>query len=93
MSSHALKSAQPPPDSLSPQRGGLSGVRKRQIKTFLVAMLFLAPSLIVFMTFVFIPLVRSFILSAQLTDPIGRPAAFVGWEMYRRLFTTPVFLK
>ncbi len=75
-----------------PGRSFLSGVQRRQIKTFLLALLYLSPSLIIFLTFTFIPLVRSFILSTQLTDPIGRPAAFVGLEQYRRLFATPVFM-
>ncbi len=88
MTSHTLKSTPRPPGSARK----LTGVQQRQIKTFLTAMLFLLPSLVVFTTFVFIPLVRSFILSGQLTDPIGRPAAFVGLEMYRRLFSTPVFM-
>jgi ABC-type sugar transport system permease subunit len=73
-------------------RWGLTGVQRRQIRTFLTALLFLAPSLAVFSAFVFIPLVRSFILSSQLTDPIGRPVAFYGLEHYRRLFATPVFM-
>jgi ABC-type sugar transport system permease subunit len=44
------------------------------------------------MVFVFIPLVRTFFLSSYLTDPLGRPAVFVGLEQYRRLLATPVFL-
>ena len=69
-----------------------SGFRKRQVKTFLTAMLFLAPSLAIFLTFVFIPLVRSFILSSQLTNPIGVPVAFYGLEHYRKLFANDVFI-
>ncbi len=54
-------------------------------------MLFLSPALIIFIIFVFIPLVRSFILSTQLTDPIGRPVAFYGLANYQKLLATPVF--
>lgn len=52
--------------------------RQREIKKFLLALAYLSPSLLIFVAFVFVPLVRSFILSLQLTDPIGRPVAFVG---------------
>jgi sn-glycerol 3-phosphate transport system permease protein len=83
------------PKTTSPaiaKKYGLTGIERRRIRTFFLAMLFLAPSLIIFMAFVFIPLVRSFWLSTYLTDPIGRPAAFVGLDQYRRMFATPVFL-
>jgi len=78
--------------SVIPKKYGLTGVERRRIRTFFLALLFLSPSLVLFLAFVFIPLVRSFWLSTYLTDPIGRPAAFVGLEQYRRMFATPVFL-
>lgn len=81
------------PDSLElSERFGLTGVQLRAIKTFLLGISYLAPSLIIFIAFVFVPLIRSFELSTYLTDPIGRPAKFVGLLMYTRLFETPVFL-
>jgi ABC-type sugar transport system permease subunit len=90
---------QTPPPALSdraalaiPKRFGMTGVQRRQVKTFLLAMLFLSPSLIIFLTFVFVPLVRTFWLSGYLTDPIGRPAAFVGLRQYQKLFATDVFM-
>jgi multiple sugar transport system permease protein/sn-glycerol 3-phosphate transport system permease protein len=70
----------------------LSGVRKRQTVTFARAMLFLAPSLILFITFVFVPLVQTISLSTYLTDPIGRPAKFIGFGQYERLFATDAFV-
>ena len=70
----------------------LSGVQKRAIKNFFVAMLFLSPALILFITFVFVPLVRSFEISAYITAPIGRLAKFVGFRNYERLFATPEFI-
>lgn len=73
-------------------RSGLSGPQKRQLKTFFVALAYLAPSLIIFIAFVFIPLVRTFWLSSYITDPIGRPALFVGLAQYKKLFATPVFM-
>jgi sn-glycerol 3-phosphate transport system permease protein len=71
---------------------GLTGIQRRQIRTFLLALLFLTPSLVIFATFVFIPLLRTFWLSSYLTDPIGRPAAFVALDQYKKLFSTPVFI-
>lgn len=69
-----------------------SGARKRAALTFGRALLFLAPSLILFITFVFVPLVRTISLSTYLTDPIGRPAKFVAFLQYERLFSTPAFV-
>ncbi len=71
---------------------GLSGRQWRAVKTFLLALLYLSPSLILFSAFVFIPLIRSFEISAYITDPIGRLAKFVGLLNYTRLFDTPVFM-
>ncbi len=68
------------------------GVRQREIKKFLTALIFLAPSLIIFLVFVFIPLVRSFILSTQLTNPIGIPVSFYGIEHYRKMFANDLFI-
>ncbi len=71
---------------------GLSGPQRRNIKRFFEALLYLSPALIIFAIFVFVPLVRSIELSTYLTDPIGRPAKFVGILQYQRLFQTPIFL-
>lgn len=71
---------------------GLTGVQWRGIRKFLTALLYLAPSLIFFLTFVFIPLLKTIELSTYLTDPIGRPAAFVWFLQYERMFTQPSFL-
>ncbi len=67
-------------------------MRRREIKKFLEALLYLSPALIIFAAFVFIPLIRSIQLSTYITDPIGRPAKFVGLLQYQRLFQTHVFL-
>lgn len=86
-----LKDDQPHlPIYRSPQ---LSGVRRREIKRFFTALLFLTPSLIIFITFVFVPLFRTISLSTYLTNPLGKAVTFVGLEQYRRLFATPVFLQ
>jgi len=73
-------------------RWNLSGYQKRQVKTFFIALLFLAPSLAIFITFVFVPLIRSFILSAQLTNPIGVPVAFYGLKNYIKMFSNDIFI-
>lgn len=84
----------PSPRSAPPlyTRLGMSGAQWRSTRKFLTALLYLFPSLFLFATFVFIPLVRSIELSLYLTDPIGRPAAFAGFLQYERLFTQPAFL-
>jgi len=69
----------------------LKGVQVRQIKSFGRAMLFLAPSLAIFITFVFVPLVRTFWLSTYLTNPLGVATVFAGLSQYQRMFTTPEF--
>lgn len=63
-----------------PQVGALlrSGPQRREIKRLLEAVLYLSPALIIFATFVFIPLLRSIRLSTFLTNPIGWSGAFVG---------------
>jgi len=61
--------------------------RARAIKNFVTAMLFLSPSLIIFIVFVFIPLLKTIQLSFYLTDPIGRMAAFNGLDNYQRVFS------
>jgi sn-glycerol 3-phosphate transport system permease protein len=71
---------------------GMTGVQWRGMRKFLTALLYLAPSLFFFIVFVFIPLLSSIQLSTFLTDPIGRPAAFVWFLQYERLFTQPAFL-
>ncbi len=60
--------------------------RMRAISNFFTAMLFLLPSLIIFVWFVFVPLLKTFQLSFYLTDPLGRMAAFAGSENYERIF-------
>jgi ABC-type sugar transport system permease subunit len=77
---------------VTPGPFGLSRVQRREIKKMLEALLYLSPALAVFTAFVFIPLIRSIRLSTYLTDPIGRPAKFVGLLQYQRLIETPDFL-
>ncbi len=64
----------------------VQSARVRSLKNFISALLFLLPSLLIFVFFVFIPLLKTIQLSLYLTDPIGRPSAFVGLENYQRIF-------
>jgi len=59
----------------------------RSIRNFLTAMLFLAPSLVIFILFVFMPLVKTIDLSTFLTDAIGRPVERTWFENYDRIFS------
>ncbi len=54
-------------------------------------LLFLAPSLILFGTFVFYPLVKSFYLGFYESDPFGRQGDFVGFDQYRSVLTSEDF--
>ncbi len=64
----------------------VSSARVRALKDFLAAMLFLSPSLLIFILFVFIPLLKTIQLSLFLTNPLGEMRAFVGLENYQRIF-------
>ena len=66
--------------------------RRREVKKFLLALAYLSPSLLIFLAFVFIPLVRSFLLSLQRTDPIGRAVGYARLLQYQRLWENPQFL-
>ncbi|WP_218094047.1 carbohydrate ABC transporter permease [Paenibacillus solanacearum] len=71
------------------QAGSASG--RRKWKEGLLGYLFLAPSLAVFILFLFYPMLRSIYLSMTLTDPRGRIAAFVGLDNYVDLFSSGQF--
>jgi len=64
---------------------------RRELRDWLRAFPYLAPSLIVFTIFVFIPLIRSIILSLYGTNPIGQMTNFVGLKYYERLFNSEVY--
>ncbi|MBU0493684.1 MAG: sugar ABC transporter permease [Chloroflexi bacterium] len=75
-----------------------ASLRSRQAKQrrktwieWLRAAPYLAPSLIAFAVFVFIPLIRSVILSFYGTNPIGQMTNFVGLKYYERLLTSEAY--
>src|SRR5256885_8498005 len=66
-------------------------ITRRQLKEIGEALLYLAPSLILFAAFVFVPLLRSFWLSLYYTNPIGNPTTFGGLDHYLELVQSPSF--
>ncbi len=79
------------PSSASAMPRPSRGARVRATKDFIRAMLFLLPSLVIFVLFVFWPLWQNLWLSTYATDPLGRPSVFVGLDQYQRLLTNPDF--
>ena len=55
------------------------------------AMIFLAPSLIIFGVFIFYPLIKSVYLGFFETDPFGRTGPFVGTDQYQEVLTSEDF--
>ena len=66
--------------------------RRYELKQWYRAAPYLAPSLILFAIFVFIPLIRTVILSMYGTTPIGEMTSFVGTKWFARLVSSPVYL-
>ncbi len=79
----------------APRAGERAGVgdpaRASSRRESMTALLFLAPSLLVFLAFVFYPLVRSLFLSVHANDIIGQPTRLVGLENYVAMLTGPEF--
>jgi len=53
------------------------------------AFLFLAPSLVLFVVFIFWPLLRTVYLSFHGSDIVGRPTIFVGLDQYQLMLSSP----
>ncbi len=66
---------------------------KKRVPDFLVGILFLLPSIILFSVFLFYPMIRTLYLSFFLTDGQGVPLAFVGIENFTYLFESTSFTK
>jgi sn-glycerol 3-phosphate transport system permease protein len=67
-------------------------IRLREVKNFFTAMLFLLPSLVIFIAYVFVPLIKTIDLSTFLTDAIGRPVERTWLENYQTIFSAPDLL-
>lgn len=85
-------------DSVIAPPEGRRETRKRtltraRVMEALEGYLYLAPTLIVLIVFVFIPIISSFQLSLNRAAPFGNRTIFVGFENYIRLLTEPVHLE
>jgi sn-glycerol 3-phosphate transport system permease protein len=68
-------------------------LRTNRLLERVLAITFLAPSLLLFSIFLFYPLIKSVYLSMYLTDPRGRVAQFVGLRNFTDLLTSELFYK
>src|SRR5919202_1546803 len=66
-------------------------INRRELRQLAEALLYLGPSLVLFLAFVFVPLVRSAWLSTFYTNPIGNPTTFAGIDHYVELFRSATF--
>jgi ABC-type sugar transport system permease subunit len=71
--------------------GGRSLALARPAKQLLGALPFLAPSIVLFGTFVFYPLAKSVYLGFHISDPFGRRQTFVGFDQYVEVLTSSSF--
>jgi multiple sugar transport system permease protein len=77
-----------PPGAPAPRRSRLSG---RTVRSWGVAWLFLAPALIIFALFKFVPMIRAINMSFFEVRPyLGD--RWVGWDNYHQVLTDPAFL-
>jgi sn-glycerol 3-phosphate transport system permease protein len=67
------------------------GWTRRDTKSFATGLAYLAPSLILFAAFVFIPLAQSIYLSFFNTRATGVITTFAGFDHYLELLTSPAF--
>ena len=65
--------------------------RAREVRSLGEALLYLAPSLLLFAVFVFIPLGRTVYLSLFYTSPVGAVRGFAGLDHYVDMATNPAF--
>ncbi len=65
----------------------------KKSKNLRTAILFLLPSIILLGVFVFYPMVKTLYLSVYLTDQLGRPAIFVGFENFSYIMQSESFRK
>ncbi len=69
----------------------MRGWNKRETRSLLTGLAYLAPSLILFAAFVFIPLAQSIYLSFFNTRATGAITTFAGLDHYLELLTSPAF--
>lgn len=66
---------------------------KRELPNFIVGLLYLLPSILLFSVFLFYPMLRTLYLSFFLTDSQGVPITFVGFENFTYLLQSTSFQK
>ncbi|MFJ8797516.1 carbohydrate ABC transporter permease [Streptomyces sp. NPDC102487] len=84
----ARKDAAP---SASAPGGASPSRRRRRIRENLVAYAFLTAGVLCFALFSWYPIVRGWLLGFQQVT-FARPAQWVGWDNFRRLFEDPLFV-
>ncbi len=71
----------------------LQTIKRQRFLRLLKGLLFLSPSIILFSVFLFYPLGRTFYLSFFLTNNLGEPTVFVGFENFLNLLSSENFAK
>ena len=64
----------------------------RPVRQLLTALPFLAPSIVLFGTFVFYPLAKSVYLGFYISNPFGTRQIYVGFDQYRNVLTSSEFI-
>lgn len=77
---------------LQQKKSGTS-LTRRKVFEAMEGYLYLAPTLIVLVVFVFIPIISSFQLSLNRAAPFGNQTIYVGLENYERLLTDPIYVE
>ncbi|MHB1651754.1 MAG: carbohydrate ABC transporter permease [Desulfitobacteriaceae bacterium] len=67
--------------------------RGKSLKQLSYALLYLSPSLLIFIVFIFFPMAKTFYLSLYLTNPHGDPVVWKGIQSYVILLSSEVFRK
>lgn len=67
--------------------------QRKKGKGLLNALLYLSPSLLIFLVFIFYPMLKTIYLSFYLTNPHGDPVVWKGIQTYVSLFTSEGFRK
>jgi ABC-type sugar transport system permease subunit len=70
---------------------GLPPALPRPARQLLTALPFIAPSMVLFGTFVFYPLVKSFYLGFFVSNPFRTRQIYVGFDQYREVLTSSAF--
>lgn len=72
---------------------GLSarGKRRLKLRESGLAALMLAPSIAIFVTFIFLPFARTISATTKLADPFGGPGKYVGFSQISEVISSPAF--